>query len=122
MTNIQTVNQDDADAGTASGSITENAVYRKITMRLVPLLFLAYLLAFLDRINVGYAKLQMSADLGFSEAVYGLGAGIFFISYLLFEVPSNLWLERVGVRITLCLLYTSPSPRDQRGSRMPSSA
>ncbi|TFZ34289.1 MFS transporter [Pseudomonas syringae] len=79
----------------------ENSVYRKITYRLVPLLFLAYLLAFLDRINVGYAKLQMSTDLGFSEAVYGLGAGIFFISYLLFEVPSNLWLERIGVRITM---------------------
>ncbi|WP_024667007.1 MFS transporter [Pseudomonas syringae] len=79
----------------------ENAVYRKITFRLVPLLFLAYLMAFLDRINVGYAKLQMSTDLGFSEAVYGLGAGVFFISYLLFEVPSNLWLERVGVRITM---------------------
>lgn len=102
MTNIQTVSGNDADASsTTSGSIAENAVYRKITLRLVPLLFLAYLLAFLDRINVGYAKLQMSADLGFSEAVYGLGAGIFFISYLLFEVPSNLWLERIGVRITL---------------------
>ncbi|TLX56239.1 MFS transporter [Stutzerimonas nosocomialis] len=79
----------------------EDAIYRKITWRLIPLLFLAYFMAFLDRINVGYAKLQMSADLGFSEAVYGLGAGLFFITYLLFEVPSNLWLEKVGVRVTL---------------------
>lgn len=91
-----------SDFKSADGHLmAEDAVYKKITRRLVPLLFLAYLLAFLDRINVGYAKLQMSTDLGFSEAVYGLGAGIFFISYLLFEVPSNLWLERVGVRITL---------------------
>ncbi|HGY2300965.1 TPA: MFS transporter [Pseudomonas putida] len=102
MANVETTV--DAPGGPASSHkllVTENSVYRRITWRLVPLLFLAYLLAFLDRINVGYAKLQMSADLGFSEAVYGLGAGIFFISYLLFEVPSNMWLERVGVRITL---------------------
>jgi D-galactonate transporter len=76
-------------------------LYRKITLRLMPLLFLCYLFAFLDRINIGYAKLEMSSDLGFSEAVYGLGAGIFFFSYLLFEVPSNLLLERIGVRLTL---------------------
>ncbi|WP_336596469.1 MFS transporter [Paraburkholderia bengalensis] len=80
---------------------TEGAVYRKITLRLMPLLFVSYLLAFLDRINVGYAQLQMKTDLGFSDAVYGLGAGIFFLSYLLFEVPSNLLLERVGARLTM---------------------
>lgn len=76
-------------------------LYRKITLRLMPLLFLCYLFAFLDRINIGYAKLEMSSDLGFSEAVYGLGAGIFFFSYLLFEVPSNMLLERVGARLTM---------------------
>ena len=76
-------------------------LYRKITLRLMPLLFLCYLFAFLDRINIGYAKLEMSTDLGFSEAVYGLGAGIFFFSYLLFEVPSNMLLERVGARLTM---------------------
>ncbi|GJH26998.1 MFS transporter [Caballeronia novacaledonica] len=80
---------------------SEEAVYRKITLRLMPLLFLSYLLAFLDRINVGYAQLQMKGDLGFSDAVYGFGAGIFFLSYLLFEVPSNLLLERVGARLTM---------------------
>ena len=78
-----------------------DTVYKKITRRLVPLIFLAYLLAFLDRINVGYAQLQMKDALGFSDAVYGFGAGVFFISYLLFEVPSNLLLERIGVRLTL---------------------
>lgn len=102
MANLESIATSSADHKSVGSSVAaEQAVYRKITTRLVPLLFLAYLLAFLDRINVGYAKLQMSADLGFSEAVYGLGAGIFFVSYLLFEIPSNLWLERVGVRITM---------------------
>src|SRR5579862_5692203 len=82
-------------------TMAEDAVFRKITVRLMPLLFAAYLLAFIDRINVGYAQLQMKTDLGFSDAVYGLGAGIFFVSYLLFEVPSNLLLERIGARLTL---------------------
>jgi D-galactonate transporter len=79
----------------------EAATYRKITRRILPLLFLAYLFAFLDRINVGYAQLQMKSALGFSDATYGLGAGIFFLSYLLFEIPSNLLLERIGARLTL---------------------
>jgi D-galactonate transporter len=79
----------------------EAGTYRKITRRILPLLFLAYLCAFLDRINVGYAQLQMKSDLGFSDATYGLGAGIFFLSYLLFEIPSNFLLERVGARLTL---------------------
>ena len=77
----------------------EKATYRKVTWRLIPFLFLLYIVAFLDRVNVGYAKLQMSSDLQLSEATYGLGAGLFFIGYFLFEVPSNLILERVGARI-----------------------
>ena len=64
--------------------------------RLLPLLFVAYIVAFLDRVNVGFAKLQMVSTLGFSDAIYGFGAGIFFLGYFLFEVPSNLLLERVG--------------------------
>jgi ACS family tartrate transporter-like MFS transporter len=71
----------------------------KVAWRLIPLLFVCYIVAFLDRVNVGYAALQMNEDLGFSAAVYGLGAGIFFIGYFLFEVPSNLIMERVGARI-----------------------
>lgn len=78
----------------------EDSVYRKITWRVMPVILIAYVFAFLDRINVGYAKLQMQQDLAFSDAVYGLGAGIFFITYLLFEVPSNLWLEKIGARLT----------------------
>lgn len=78
---------------------SEQATYRKVTWRLLPLLFLCYVLAYLDRVNVGFAKLQMQKDLGFSDTVYGIGAGVFFIGYFLFEVPSNLILERVGARI-----------------------
>jgi D-galactonate transporter len=77
----------------------EDATYRKVTWRLLPLLFLCYVLAYLDRVNVGFAKLQMQKDLAFSDTVYGIGAGVFFIGYFLFEVPSNLILERVGARI-----------------------
>ncbi|MDQ0024389.1 MFS family permease [Variovorax paradoxus] len=60
---------------------------------------LSYVVAYLDRVNVGFAKLQMSQDLGFSETVFGLGAGLFFIGYFLFEVPSNVLLHRVGARV-----------------------
>ena len=66
--------------------------------RLLPLLFASYIVAFLDRVNVGFAKLQMASALGFSDVVYGFGAGIFFLGYFLFEVPSNLLLEKVGAR------------------------
>ncbi|MEU2432518.1 MFS transporter [Streptomyces sp. NPDC007861] len=76
----------------------ENAVFRKVVRRIVPFLILCYAFSYLDRVNVGFAKLQMSDDLGFSEAAYGLGAGLFFIGYFLFEVPSNLMLQRIGAR------------------------
>ncbi|OWW22707.1 MFS transporter, partial [Noviherbaspirillum denitrificans] len=76
------------------------ALYRKINWRLLPFLLVCYLFAYLDRVNVGFAKLQMQADLGFSDAAYGVGAGIFFIGYVLFEIPSNLMLPRVGARKT----------------------
>ncbi|MFD0005043.1 hypothetical protein ACFVJ4_21810 [Streptomyces sp. NPDC127178] len=62
----------------------ENAVFRKVVRRIVPFLILCYVFSYLDRVNVGFAKLQMSDDLGFSEAAYGLGAGLFFIGYFLF--------------------------------------
>ncbi|NPC58719.1 MFS transporter [Caenimonas soli] len=85
----------------APSQATIAATYRKVTWRLVPFLFLCYVVAFLDRINIGYAQLQMKQSLPFSDAVYGLGAGIFFIGYFLFEVPSNLMLAKVGARRTL---------------------
>ncbi|WP_144109676.1 MFS transporter [Paraburkholderia sp. BCC1886] len=77
------------------------ATYGKITRRLMPILLLCYLVAYLDRINIGFAQNAMSQDLGFSAAVYGFGSGILFIGYLLFEVPSNYVLERIGARKTL---------------------
>ncbi|MGE8352906.1 MAG: MFS transporter [Pseudomonas protegens] len=78
-----------------------DTLYAKIRWRLLPLLMLCYMIAFLDRVNIGYAQLQMKQTLPFGDAVYGLGAGIFFIGYFLFEVPSNLMLKRSGVRRTL---------------------
>ena len=75
-----------------------DVAYRKAMTRIVPILIVAFLAAYLDRVNVGFAKLQMSADLKLSDAVYGAGAGIFFLGYFLFELPSNLILHRVGAR------------------------
>ena len=72
---------------------------RKVTWRLIPFLFVLYVIAWLDRVNVGFAGLQMNADLGFSSTVFGLGSGIFFLGYCLFEIPSNIILERVGARL-----------------------
>lgn len=76
-------------------SVTAVAVLQR---RLIPFLFLLYVVAYLDRVNVGFAALEMNRDLGFSAVVYGLGSGIFFVSYTLLEVPSNLMLARVGAR------------------------
>ena len=75
--------------------------YRRITWRLLPFLMFLWILSWIDRVNIGFAKLQMLADLKFSETVYGIGAGIFFIGYFLCEVPSNLLLERIGARKTI---------------------
>lgn len=77
------------------------SAYRRIGLRILPFLGICYLFSYLDRINIGFAKLQMQSDLGFSDAVYGLGAGIFFLGYMLFEVPSNLLLAKIGARKTL---------------------
>ena len=82
----------------AAAAGLESRAYRRITLRLIPFLFLCYVVAYLDRVNVGFAKLQMLADLRMSETAYGIGAGIFFVGYFLFEVPSNLILHRVGAR------------------------
>jgi MFS family permease len=73
-------------------------LFRRVALRFMPLLFIGYVVAYLDRVNVGFAKLQMLNSLHLSEAAYGLGAGLFFIGYFLFEVPSNLLLHRLGAR------------------------
>src|SRR6202043_689161 len=71
----------------------------KVSRRLLPFMALLYFVNFLDRINLGFAALTMNKDLGLSAYVYGLGAGIFFFGYFIFEVPSNLILERIGARL-----------------------
>jgi D-galactonate transporter len=87
-----------ASSDDASASSFEAKTYAKVGRRLIPFLMLCYLGAYLDRVNVGFAKLQMLNDLRFSETIYGIGAGIFFLGYFLFEVPSNVILHKVGAR------------------------
>lgn len=77
----------------------EIATYSKVTRRIIPFLFICYIFCFIDRVNIGFAMLQMNSELGFGDTVYGLGAGIFFIGYFIFEIPSNLLLEKIGPRI-----------------------
>lgn len=84
----------------AAASDADNALYRKISRRIIPFLFICYVVSFLDRINIGFAQLQMKQDLGFSDAMYGLGAAVFYVGYVLFEVPSNLLLAKYGARKT----------------------
>jgi sugar phosphate permease len=88
-------------------TLTGRSLYRKLTLRIAPFLCLCFFAAFLDRVNVGIAKLQMLDSLGFSETVYGLGAGLFFVGYILFEVPSNLILEKVGARFWIARIMVT---------------
>jgi MFS family permease len=78
---------------------TTAETYQIVSRRLIPILFISYVISFLDRVNIGYAKLQMATELGYSDVVYGFGAGIFFLGYFLFEVPSNILLHRLGARV-----------------------
>ncbi|HEY7644987.1 MAG TPA: MFS transporter, partial [Hyphomicrobiales bacterium] len=79
----------------------------KAARRLLPFLCLCYVVNFLDRVNVGFAALAMNADLGFTPIIFGAGAGIFFIGYILFEIPSNLALQRFGARIWIARIMIS---------------
>ena len=90
---------DSPPTSTNRESALERATLRTVSRRLIPFLFVLYVVSFLDRVNVGFAALEMNRDLGLSPAVYGFGAGIFFIGYSLFEVPSNLILARTGARL-----------------------
>src|SRR3954471_16883689 len=76
----------------------EDVVMRRGFWRLMPFLLTAYLICYIDRVNVGFASLQMNAAVGIDPKTYGLGAGIFFVGYFILEVPSNLALERFGAR------------------------
>jgi D-galactonate transporter len=93
--------------GAGASSAFEEATYRKVAWRLSPLLLICYVVAYLDRVNVGFAKLQMAADLQLSDAVYGFGAGIFFFGYFIFEIPSNVILHRVGARVWIARIMIS---------------
>jgi ACS family phthalate transporter-like MFS transporter len=77
------------------------AVYRKVSFRLVPFFFICWVINYLDRVNLGFAKIPFTTDLLISDAAYGVGVGVFSIGYVLFEVPSNLLLERIGARKTM---------------------
>jgi ACS family tartrate transporter-like MFS transporter len=85
----------------------ESRALRRITLRIVPFIMLLYFVAFIDRVNIGFAALTMNRDLGFSPAVFGFGAGIFFWGYFLFEVPSNIILHKVGARIWIARVMIS---------------
>jgi ACS family tartrate transporter-like MFS transporter len=88
-------------------SVEERAVVRKVAWRLMPFLCFVYFVAYLDRVNVGFAALTMNADLGLSATQFGLGAGIFFISYFIFEVPSNFALKRFGARVWIARIMVT---------------
>src|SRR5215831_3113830 len=84
----------------------EQRVMRKVAFRIVPFIMLLYFVAYIDRVNVGFAALTMNKDLGFSPAVFGFGAGVFFAGYALFQVPANAVLERIGARRWMfCILF-----------------
>lgn len=91
----------------APGPDLRRAAVSRVSRRLIPFLLLLYILNFLDRVNVGFAALEMNRDLGFGPAVYGLGAGIFFLGYCLFEVPSNLVLYRTGARLWIARIMVT---------------
>ena len=90
-----------AAAPAPANNPAENAIYKKVAWRLMPFLMLCYVVAYLDRVNIGFAKLHMLNDLQFSESMYGLGAGLFFIGYFFFEIPSNLLMHRIGAKATI---------------------
>ena len=80
---------------------SERRLYRKVILRIIPFIFICYVLNYIDRVNVSFAKLQFQGDLSLSDASYGLGVGLFYVGYILFEVPSNLLLQKIGARKTI---------------------
>lgn len=91
----------------ACGPDAENALYRKVLWRIVPILFFCHTVSFLDRVNIGFAKLQMLGDLKINDSAFALGASMFFLGYILFEIPSNLVLHRVGARLWIARIMLS---------------
>jgi MFS family permease len=91
----------------ADAQLLEDKLYRKVNWRIVPLFVLCFLFAYLDRVNISFAKLEMQSDLGFSDTVYGLGASLFFVGYFLFEVPSNVLLHKLGARVWIARIMVT---------------
>jgi len=91
----------------ASSDKIKSDIYLKVVKRFAPILFVSYLVSILDRVNIGYSKLQMSADIGISDASYAIGASVFFWGYIIFEVPSNMLLHRLGAKVWICRIMVS---------------
>ena len=87
---------DRAESGLAATTV------RKVRLHILPLIFILYIIAFLDRINIGFAALTMNQDLGITSTQYGFAVGIFFFGYFILEIPSNLMLHRIGARVWIC--------------------
>src|SRR5215475_13124568 len=101
------VSAGDRELAAARSANIASVTLRKVTRRLIPFLFLLYIVAWLDRVNVGFAALQMNSDLGFSSTAFGFGSGVFFLGYCLLEVPSNLLLHRLGARRWIARIMVS---------------
>src|SRR5690349_13138349 len=100
MTTRRSVRPGHAPTSSAPVDTADDALFRKVSLRIIPFLFLCYVVAILDRNNIGFAQLQMKHDLSLTDAAYSLGAVFFFIGYVLFEVPSNMLLHKFGARKT----------------------
>src|SRR5712675_2527807 len=108
----------------SADSMLEAATMRAVSWRLMPFLLAAYLICYIDRVNVGFAALQMNKAVGIDPKTYGLGAGIFFIGYFIFEVPSNLALQRFGARTWIARIMITwgiVSAADRKSTRLNSS-
>ena len=86
---------------------TSDAVYKKVAWRLLPVLFVSYIFAYLDRVNIGFAKLGMKEEVWYTDAVFSFGAGIFFIGYFLFEIPGNILMHKIGAKIWITRIMVS---------------
>jgi ACS family phthalate transporter-like MFS transporter len=98
---LEKILQQQAERRSIAEDASERALYRKVILRIIPFIFVCYVLNYIDRVNVSFAKLQFKDDLGLTDASYGLGVGLFYVGYILFEVPSNLLLQRIGARKTI---------------------
>lgn len=103
---MQAVTSPSPEEANAAHHSSTAALYRKVTWKLMPLLFVCYVLAYIDRANIAFAHLQFRQDVGLSEAAFGFGVGLFYLGYMVLEVPSNLWLQRIGIRRTLLRIMT----------------